>query len=678
MTNLTPNAGWDDVPQLETTTKALGGPSGPMNLQAQALLNRTEALNPDGQTAPATLDGTETWSFKKAGAWAKLSVQLLAAWVIGTFLGFYRDAIGFVYRTIIDKLRDHVNVKDFGAIWDGEYHPLSERFATLALAQAAYPNLGLTDLAEAIDGVALNAAIKAVGASGGGVVHVPNGVGVVHIPPSMVSTASATFRVGAVTLDQDYVIVRGGAPGASTIKCYATDGSYGASQELKLPLTNGAAGSAAVTSSWFEQLTMDNNAQNFAGKTSGGDGNEMSCLYAAGLTHCQPRKLYMKNAAGYGIGAQNGGFRFNRFTEITIENTGHDGMDVKDNGAISIGNTIRGMTVINFGQLMLPSDPFAGVDVMGAGWHLDDIIVTGFGAVGSIGAGIRFKQGSAVNGRGNAGERSTLGKYYVEQTAQTVTGITGVHSKASYVAIDPGHIVNISGNGIVTEQPYNVVTGAQIIAAPGNTYNGILARDRSSTDSLFLNSDGSRFIGCTVNGFATGLQSISPRVAFDGCLGVNCATPFIITGANCVTNILNDCQFSGSTVAPTINGASDHKILVTGLDSLMALPVILTPAGTAMDIKARDRVSLHNNGAEQFRAAGPASAVNRVQVAGAIAGSDASITAVGESNAHISIGGGRVKFPALPTYDTNDAAVAAGRPVNSIYKTSTGALCIVY
>lgn len=48
MTNLTPNIGWDDVPQLETTTKAQGGVGGPMNLQAQALLNRTEAINADG------------------------------------------------------------------------------------------------------------------------------------------------------------------------------------------------------------------------------------------------------------------------------------------------------------------------------------------------------------------------------------------------------------------------------------------------------------------------------------------------------------------------------------------------------------------------------------------------------------------------------------------------------
>jgi hypothetical protein len=45
MTNLTAVAAWDDVPQLETTTPALGGPGGPMNLQAQALLNRTQRLN---------------------------------------------------------------------------------------------------------------------------------------------------------------------------------------------------------------------------------------------------------------------------------------------------------------------------------------------------------------------------------------------------------------------------------------------------------------------------------------------------------------------------------------------------------------------------------------------------------------------------------------------------------
>lgn len=44
MANLTPTASWDDVPQLDTSTPALAGPGGPMNLQAQALLNRLEFL----------------------------------------------------------------------------------------------------------------------------------------------------------------------------------------------------------------------------------------------------------------------------------------------------------------------------------------------------------------------------------------------------------------------------------------------------------------------------------------------------------------------------------------------------------------------------------------------------------------------------------------------------------
>lgn len=39
MTNLTAIPGLTPIPELETTTLALGGPGGPMNSQAQALLN---------------------------------------------------------------------------------------------------------------------------------------------------------------------------------------------------------------------------------------------------------------------------------------------------------------------------------------------------------------------------------------------------------------------------------------------------------------------------------------------------------------------------------------------------------------------------------------------------------------------------------------------------------------
>ena len=62
MTNLTPVSSFDNVPELETNTLALGGPGGPMNLPAQALLNRTQWLKDNavaGSSSPYAV-GTGT------------------------------------------------------------------------------------------------------------------------------------------------------------------------------------------------------------------------------------------------------------------------------------------------------------------------------------------------------------------------------------------------------------------------------------------------------------------------------------------------------------------------------------------------------------------------------------------------------------------------------------------
>jgi hypothetical protein len=62
MPNLTPVSSFDNVPELETATLALGGPGGPMNLPAQALLNRTQWLkdNATASTAGPYAAGTGT------------------------------------------------------------------------------------------------------------------------------------------------------------------------------------------------------------------------------------------------------------------------------------------------------------------------------------------------------------------------------------------------------------------------------------------------------------------------------------------------------------------------------------------------------------------------------------------------------------------------------------------
>jgi len=88
-------------------------------------------------------------------------------------------------RALTDRFADVVNVRDFGAVFDGNSHPLSAYYSTLAAAQAVYPHaVALTD---EIDGVAIQAAInlcqsRVVNYSYGGTVVLPCGNGLVNQP----------------------------------------------------------------------------------------------------------------------------------------------------------------------------------------------------------------------------------------------------------------------------------------------------------------------------------------------------------------------------------------------------------------------------------------------------------------------------------------------------------------
>lgn len=61
--------------------------------------------------------------------------------------------IGYRVRTVSGRLDDIKHPKDYGAIADRDYHPLSERYATLAAAQVVYPFA--TSLNQSIDWAAL-------------------------------------------------------------------------------------------------------------------------------------------------------------------------------------------------------------------------------------------------------------------------------------------------------------------------------------------------------------------------------------------------------------------------------------------------------------------------------------------------------------------------------------------
>jgi hypothetical protein len=96
-------------------------------------------------------------------------------------LNYQADGAGAVSRPAAAKLGDTVSAKDFGAIGDNFYHPLSERYASLAAAQAAYPRCTsagyLTSLTQGLDWAGIQEALLAAAdtTETRGAVYIPRG-----------------------------------------------------------------------------------------------------------------------------------------------------------------------------------------------------------------------------------------------------------------------------------------------------------------------------------------------------------------------------------------------------------------------------------------------------------------------------------------------------------------------
>lgn len=93
-------------------------------------------------------------------------------------------------RQLTDHFADRIYAKDFGAVFDGTSHPLSQFYPNLAAAQAVYPRA--TALTNEIDGIATQTAIDVCVARsapglpapymGGGTVVLPAGAGLMNTP----------------------------------------------------------------------------------------------------------------------------------------------------------------------------------------------------------------------------------------------------------------------------------------------------------------------------------------------------------------------------------------------------------------------------------------------------------------------------------------------------------------
>jgi len=95
-----------------------------------------------------------------------ISTANLAAPSGSALVGFLLSSASPFGRTVAGKLQETVSIRDFGAIGDGNRHPLSEFFGTLAAAQVFYPDAKA--LTVPIDVAAIQAAANYLKAAGGG------------------------------------------------------------------------------------------------------------------------------------------------------------------------------------------------------------------------------------------------------------------------------------------------------------------------------------------------------------------------------------------------------------------------------------------------------------------------------------------------------------------------------
>lgn len=136
-------------------------PRGESAMELPGTLARADRLLAFGPTGEVSQEFTAA---KVRSAILNSSAALTQSYV-GDGVLWSQPATGAQIGSVEAKLRETVSVMDFGAIGDGFYHPLSERYATLAEAQADYPFA--TDLADSRDWAALQAGLDYLEATGG-------------------------------------------------------------------------------------------------------------------------------------------------------------------------------------------------------------------------------------------------------------------------------------------------------------------------------------------------------------------------------------------------------------------------------------------------------------------------------------------------------------------------------
>lgn len=410
---------------------------------------------------------------------------------------------------------------------------------------------GVTD-----DTDAIQSAIDAAGAAGAGVVYIPPLTFIVNLDSGSVSTSSSTFRVGALTMPYDNVMIVGEGPGLSVLKCQ-TGGVHGVIQFAELPLQNGT---PKIYNSGMRGLTLDGNYDSGLQAASTGQPN----FHGAGLVDCVFDNVTSQYASHYGFAYQNGGHINTRCTRLRVYKTGQDGFDIKNNQSSStllsanFGLIFDACEVEEAGRGYSPADPYAMMDIDGIGVSVINFRGVGFptdydsgsGNSSTCQVGIRVKQGLLGDrlGRGIGGQYINIVNATINKRSGDVCGDYAIEINAPFASV-----TNCKGIG-----PFV---------------------------STFMARQPCHIASCVADGATAGFSTGNPTgpAASTRTVTVTIASPGVFTGAGHGLVAGNAVTLTTSGALPTgLAVGTTYYVLSTGLTT-DEFQVSTTPTGSAVN-----------------------------------------------------------------------------------------------
>lgn len=363
--------------------------------------------------------------------------------------------------------------------------PSAASVTLLELAASAKPWFNVMDPAYGAVGngviddmAAINAAILACNAAGGGRVYVP---------PGTYRTTSSISMKSNVTLYGD-----------------------GAASIIQMDDANPYQGVEFVDCDNAEvcNLKIIGNGS-VSGYATGGHGVRVD-----GSINCAIRDCNISDTTGYGIGVAGGANIRLRIERCYIHQTGRDGIDLKDKLYQNKDISIRSCLIVQHDRASLGGQ--AGIDLRGGPVTVSDCVVVDYGDTGTDDVGIRCRFGEedvSVNGRGAHYASITNCRSKAVDNASAAFGFNlggrGVRL-VNCVAIGCPH-------GIAIGQEQCTVDGCTIVDC--NVY-GVWLQEQAPTDELPTSADktvvtGLQFI---TNTFASGTAAAgaASTITMDG------------------------------------------------------------------------------------------------------------------------------------------------------------------